>query len=761
MKRHKISGFTKKIFPVFVFLFISINLFSNITDSLWAVYNNSKNDSTRILTLINLAEKLQETHSDSTIKLIIEAGRLVDSIEVFEYAEIYQQLAMSCNSIGLYNESGQYYKKSAEIFHMRKKFEQSALILLTLSYDLTVRGYFHEAISQLMEIQNYCDKYNLELSRQRCMLIFGFAYRSFNQDKALEYFQKCASLCGRDTLVNDMNYALNEIGNIYVVKKEFEKAIPYLFRSLKIREKIGSKILLSYSYHDIASLYTDMGKYDEALSYFFKSEEYTSEINDLWGLSITYANISRLYCLKKSFFTAKNYLDKAFILADKIDIKPVYQELYMQSYNLFLAQKDFENALNSYQIYIAYSDSIYMEEKQREISLLEIKFNSARKDKELADQKNQIKNQRLLMYSGLIIILMIIFVAVLIWRQYRNKRKLNEKLMEINAEILTKNEEISAQRDEIEAQRDEITLQRDLVISQKNQLQNVHEELTSSIRYAQNIQNAVLLSTDEMKEILGDHFIIFQPRDIVSGDFYWATKMECMIIFCVADCTGHGVPGAFMSLMGISFLNEIVMKEKMTNPAEILNKLRQEVVITLRQKINNSENKEVSGMKDGMDISLCCLNTETGLLQFAGAYNPLFLITKKHSKTSESIKTDPSFYRKDELNDLVIFEIKGDKMPIGIHLNMNPFTLHEFYVEKSDCLYLLSDGYADQFGGFSKETGGQKYKSKPLKKMLMKNNHLNIADQKKILENNLIAWRTTSDHYYDQVDDITIIGIRI
>lgn len=761
MNRQIIKVWFSACFLIFYFTFFSLQSFADKSDSLWNEYNKSETDSARVLNLIYLAHDLQSSERDSSIKILFEIDRILSNSIQFENTEILEVYAQECNTAGLFDESDKYYKRCSQIYDKTQNYETSAMLLLTLSYNLTVRGYFHEAISQLMNIQTYCEKYSLEKPMQRCYLIFGFAYRSFDLDKALEYFEKCAASCREDSLKNDLNYALNETGNIFVMKGEFEKAMPYMLRALKIRELIGSPVILSYSYHDIASLYTEMGKYDDALSYFFKCEELINKNPDYWSLALTYSNICKLYRLKKSYSTAKYYLDMAFECADKIKMKPVYQEIYIQGYQLFLDQGIYENALNFYQTYIAYSDSIYKEEKQREISLLEIRFDSARKDKELADQKNQIKNQRLLMYSGLIIILMIIFVAGLIWRQYRNKRKLNEKLMEINAEILTKNEEISAQRDEIEAQRDEITLQRDMVISQKNQLQNIHEELTSSIRYAQNIQNAVLLSSDEMKEILGDHFIIFQPRDIVSGDFYWATKIDRIIIFCVADCTGHGVPGAFMSLMGISFLNEIVMKEKMTNPAEILNKLRQEVVITLRQKINHSEKKEVSGMKDGMDISLCCLNTETGLLQFAGAYNPLFLITKTHSKTSGSIKTDPSFYRKEEFNDLVIFEIKGDKMPIGIHLNMNPFTLHECYVEKNDCLYLLSDGYADQFGGFSKETGGQKYKSKPLKKMLMENNHLNIADQKKILENNLIAWRTTSDHFYDQVDDITIIGIRI
>lgn len=354
------------------------------------------------------------------------------------------------------------------------------------------------------------------------------------------------------------------------------------------------------------------------------------------------------------------------------------------------------------------------------------------------------------------LILFIVLVYLGIWINTRRLKAANIKLEQIveqrteelrkrNQEILQQKEEIETQRDEIEAQRDnlmllneevnqqkeEIEAQRDLVISQKDKIEEIHEELTSSIRYAQRIQNAVLPSKEQMTEMLGDHFVLFLPRDIVSGDFFWTTKINNLLIFCVADCTGHGVPGGFMSMLGISFLNEIVLKEEITAAADVLNHLRQSIIESLKQKEESDENPSSTlRVQDGMDISLCVLDTETLKLQFAGANNPLYVVNN---------------------NELI--ELKGDKMPIAIHTKMNEFTNHEFQLYKGDILYLISDGYADQFGGDK----GRKFKYAKLKELFVDINNLPMNKQLEEIENSLTNWKGN----YFQVDDITILGFKI
>lgn len=285
-------------------------------------------------------------------------------------------------------------------------------------------------------------------------------------------------------------------------------------------------------------------------------------------------------------------------------------------------------------------------------------------------------------------------------------------------ELQIRNQEILQQKEEIEAQRDEITSQRDQIISQ-------NQDIIKSISYARRIQNAVMPSKDVADSILNNYFILLKPRDIVSGDFFWMTKKNDKIIVTAADCTGHGVPGAFMSLMGITLLTEIVKNTDDIKPNIILNSLRMNIKRALSQVGKEHE------AKDGMDIALCVIDTKANTLMFAGAYNPLYLV-----RNSELI------------------EFKGDKMPVGVHINeKESFTLHEIALQKNDCIYMFSDGYVDQFGG----NDNRKFMSRNFKELLLKVSSKEMAEQKLILDDTIDQWIGP----HDQLDDILVMGIRI
>jgi serine phosphatase RsbU (regulator of sigma subunit) len=267
------------------------------------------------------------------------------------------------------------------------------------------------------------------------------------------------------------------------------------------------------------------------------------------------------------------------------------------------------------------------------------------------------------------------------------------------------------QKEEIEKQRDEI--------AEKNQ------SITDSIEYASRIQKAVLPSNEFAKEILPEHFILFRPRDIVSGDFYWMTRKDNLLVVIAADCTGHGVPGAFMSMLGVSFLNEIVNRHEITTAGAILTQLRADVKKTLGQEGKEGE------AKDGMDIALCIVDLDHMKLQYAGAYNPFYL------------------FRNNEL-----LEIKADRMPIGIYVKeKESFTNNEIDLHKNDVFYIFSDGFQDQFGG----EDGQKYKTKNFKQLLLEIHNKPMAEQREILNTTIDQWRGK----WEQVDDIIIMGVRI
>ncbi len=268
-------------------------------------------------------------------------------------------------------------------------------------------------------------------------------------------------------------------------------------------------------------------------------------------------------------------------------------------------------------------------------------------------------------------------------------------------------------------------------IRQQNiKLQEQKEEILDSINYALRIQQAVLPDEELTKKWLGEYFILFRPKDIVSGDFYWATKINDLLIVTVADCTGHGVPGAFMSMLGISFLNEIVRKKEIIQASEVLDHLRESVIDALKQSGAWGE------QKDGMDLVLVVINTKTLELQFAGANNPLWIVRKTGNSNKEEFE-----------------EYKPDKMPVAIYENMKPFTNHIIQLYKDDIIFLASDGYEDQFGG----PKYKKFLSKNLKQLLFANSQQPMTIQKDVLEQTLNDWKGNTE----QIDDITIMGIKI
>jgi serine phosphatase RsbU (regulator of sigma subunit) len=258
----------------------------------------------------------------------------------------------------------------------------------------------------------------------------------------------------------------------------------------------------------------------------------------------------------------------------------------------------------------------------------------------------------------------------------------------------------------------------------REKLLEQRKELLSSLKYASFIQRAVLPSQRYLENTLKDHFLLHKPRDIVSGDFYYCSRKEELIIAAAGDCTGHGVPGALMSIMGASFLNEILNTRGPCIPSRILNLLRERVMKALHQRGEELENK------DAMDMALCVFNTKTNELQYSGANNSLFHIRKK-----------------------VLTEIKADKMPVGINaIEEDSFTNRSLQLKQNDIVYLFSDGYADQFGG----PLNKKFKYGPLKELLIRISHRNMEEQKRELEQVFELWKGIEP----QVDDILIFGIK-
>lgn len=291
------------------------------------------------------------------------------------------------------------------------------------------------------------------------------------------------------------------------------------------------------------------------------------------------------------------------------------------------------------------------------------------------------------------------------------QQSLHKMIDDLNDANHTLEEKVAARTEELQYQKD--------LIEEKN------NEVMDSIHYAKRLQKAILPTSQYIYENLRDSFILFRPKDIVSGDFYWMTNIGDKVFVAAVDCTGHGVPGAMVSIVGANGLNRCVKEFNLTKPSEILDKLREIVIDTF----NSSSSDDV---KDGMDIALMAIDKKSKKIEFAGANNPLWIA---HNKTKEM-----------EI-------IKGDKQPIGKFDYAVPFANHEVQLEEGDCIYVFTDGYADQFGGMK----GKKLKYKPFQQMLIQNMHRPMFEQKEVIEDAFIEWMSD----FEQVDDVCVIGVRL
>jgi len=291
--------------------------------------------------------------------------------------------------------------------------------------------------------------------------------------------------------------------------------------------------------------------------------------------------------------------------------------------------------------------------------------------------------------------------------------------------FLTSFKSIEQKQHEIEIKNKHIEFQHNSTLKQRDIITQKNNEIMADIRYASRIQHAILPNISQFEELINHHFLFHLPKSFVSGDFYWIKRYKDKIIFAVGDCTGHGVSGALMHMLGTVYLNSILAEDKFKNASDILEQLRNKIMVLLHQKGNMGETQ------DGMDIALCIVDCNNKTMEFAGANNPIYLVRN---------------------NELI--EYKGDRMPVGIHINFNkPFTNHLIEIQSNDLIYLFTDGYADQFGGES----GKKFRYKRFQDLLIEINQLQMYSQKEVLERVFIEWLGS----LDQVDDVLVFGFKI
>ena len=639
------------------------------------------------------------------------------SLKIVEEIGDKRVMASSLNSIGnIYNQQGDYdkaldyYTQSLKILEEIGDKRVMASSLNNIGNIYLDQGDYDKAIdhnTQSLKIREEIgDKRGIAISLNSIGIIYK---NQGDYDKAIDHYTQ--SLKIREEIGDKKGVAnsLNNIGNIYYDQGDYDKALDYYTQSLKIVEEIGDKSGMANSLNNIGIIYRRQGDYDKAMDYNTRSLKIREEIGDKQGIANSLNSIGNIYYEQGDYDRALKYGSRSLLIAQEIGAVIQTKEAADLLWYTNKKLGKYKAALEMHELYIETRDSIASEENQKAVIRQEYKYayeKQAAADSVKAAEANKVKDallsaevakneqqqqQKYFLYAGLSLALVF---GGFIFNRFRVTNK---------------------QKGVIEAKKQEVDQAYD-ALEEKNQ------EIMDSIAYAKRIQTAILPPDRLIKEYLNDSFILYKPKDVVAGDFYWMEPKNGKVLFAAADCTGHGVPGAMVSVICNNGLNRATREFGLTDPGEILTKTRDLVI----SEFEKSEEE----VKDGMDIALCSL--EGNQVKFAGANNPLWIIRKG----SEEVE-----------------EIKADKQPIGKYAEPKPFTSHSIELNAGDTLYTFSDGFADQFGGEK----GKKFKAKNFKSLLLSIQNESMERQKELIDEAFENWRGK----LEQLDDVCVIGVRV
>ncbi len=674
----------------------------------------------------------------------LEAWKL--ALKNKETANDKQGISDVCNALGVfYNRLNEYdkvllfYKRSLVISKEigdERGIGRTYNNLGKVSQD---RGDLLKALEYYQKSLNI--KKKLDDKRGMSYTYYNIALVHKQQDSfelALEYIEKGLKINEELQNKENLGYLYSLLGGLHESKGEYDKALIAYNESLKIREELQDQSNIASSYQAFASIYLKLKEYEKGISYIHKSIKIIKVLGEKSQLAQSYLILGTIKYDQKQYTTALRHLNKSIVLAKESEDPGVIRacaEILSQSYEKL---GNYKEAYLNHVLLKKMTDSLSNYENAKKIARLESDYEFRQVEDSLQKtnvlqtvklEKEEIKNrsQRNINIIISITLLIVLIFAFFIYRSGKKQKNLNTQLNERSTELLNANNELVVVNEELHQTQEETIAQRDSIESQNVLLEKQHQNIRYSIRAAQTIQNAILPLEEQMKKYLNDYFLIYRPRDVVSGDFYWLGVVDGKRIIGAIDCTGHGVPGAFMSMIGFTLLNKIVNTNRVTEPEQILENLRVDIGIALRQ--------EQTGKSDGMDaaiISLEEVSTSQTKVTFAGAKRPLWYI---------------------ENQDNNLKEIKGSKISIGIKYKDNRKVHSEsLLLTKGSLIYLGSDGLIDQN---NKEL--RKFGTSNLKDFLLKNSSLSLQNQKELIE------KTLDSHMQGtkQRDDILWMGIKL
>ncbi|WP_317898373.1 tetratricopeptide repeat protein [Aurantibacillus circumpalustris] len=683
--------------------------FRSTIDSLESVLSKNLDDTTSVKILNQLSEKCEIADIPKyTEPLIVICEKYLKSEKE---SGLFFNLYLKCLSDAQSN-LGYYLKQQGRIGEALDNYEKSlgskkllndksgmALLLNNIAMIYFNQGSIEQAlVSNLESLKIQEQINNKEGIANSLNNIAGIYDNQGDISKALEFYKKSLSI--REGIKDQMGIAtsLNNIGFIYLGDGDTATAIKYCTRTKRIHETLDDKVGLAYDLNNLGFIFLNQGKIDTAYAYYSASLKIREEIGDKKGMAFSYNNLANIYFKQKKYDKAIELSNKALKLGEGLGFPFIIRDAALSLKNTYYETKQHKEALAMFELYVQMRDSINNLETKKSALKSQFKYEFEKKEavlkeqqmreRSLAQEKSQ--KQKLIIWTVVFGMLVVILFLAIVFSQLQKTKK-----------------------------------QKILINQQKILVDEKQKEILDSIHYAKRIQFALLASDNMLSAHLPQHFVLFKPKDVVSGDFYWAASTPSGFVYITADCTGHGVPGAFMSLLNISKLSQIVNENKIERPDLILNNVRSEIIKVLNPKGHEQESK------DGMDAVLCKLNLKEMKLEYASANNAFYIIRKGE-----------------------ILTCKADKMPVGKgHDDSIPFTHNEIALQKGDTIYTFTDGFADQFGGIK----GKKFMYKKLSDLLLSVSSDPLDIQKEKLNASFESWKGD----LEQVDDVCLIGVRV
>ncbi|HEY6161804.1 MAG TPA: tetratricopeptide repeat protein [Bacteroidia bacterium] len=596
-------------------------------------------------------------------------------------------------------DSAAVYSDSARSLSEKLNFKRGLLYsLMNLANYNSMRHKFKVALDLNLKALNLAQELKEEKAQVRIYRSIGTTYYGIHDyDNGLKNYEAGLNIAERIGYRSELPAFYSNLGIMWHSKKDFGKAMEYYIKALKLADANKDNRSRSYVMNSMGKLYFDIGKKDErpqdfeqAIKYYKQSLDLKKEMNDKRGMANTLGNIGDVLIERGRYSEALDYYKQGYDLAKETLYNEWLETGCFNMSDIYVKLGDYKNAYLIHKEYVAIKDTLESIADRKAMADLQDKFDDEQRDKtiQLQQKENELleaevkSRNKTLVFASAGLVIVIVF-AFFLYRSYREKQKIN------------------------------------MVIEEKN------KNITDSIMYAKRIQTAILPAREQFAQAVNDFFILYKPKDIVSGDFYFFTEMSGKVIIAVADCTGHGVPGAFMSMIGNSLLNRIIKEKGETIPSEILSQLHRGVSEALQQ------NKDTE-TRDGMDIALVSIDRKAGSIAYAGANRNLYFT-----------------------NQAGMQEVAADKSAIGgLHSeNEVKFTNHEFAFAPGDTLYLSTDGYADQFGG----PEGKKFRTKRFREMLGSMGNKKMEAQLNELESTIDGWMGNNE----QLDDILVIGVKL